>query len=227
MLDVAIIGGGLSGVALARSLLRRGRRIALFEARQRLGGRIVSVTCARSGMAIDLGPTWFWPDTQPLIAQLIADLGLMDFPQHDEGTVLHLRDGDGKPEPIEGKGVHNGARRLQGGMASLIDALAKDLPWDHVYVDHVLVGVRDRGDDILLTFRVGDHLAEVAARRVVLAVPPRLLQNMSASNPGSTRRRRTPCGQAELGWRRRPRWSSPMTGHSGGGPDSRATPSYP
>jgi monoamine oxidase len=169
MLDIAIIGGGLSGLAVARSLHRQGRGVALFEARGRLGGRIVSVACARSGIAIDLGPTWFWPDTQPLIAQLIADLGLVDFPQHDEGTVLHLRDGDGRPELIEGKGIHNGARRLEGGMAGLIDALAKDLPRDHVHLDHALVGVRDQGNHILLTFRVGDHLAEVAARRVVLA----------------------------------------------------------
>ena len=69
-------------------------------------------------------------------------------------------------------------------MASLIDALAKDLPRDHVHLDHALVGVRDRGDDIVLTFRVGDHLAEVAARRVVLAVPPRLLAEHVRFEPG-------------------------------------------
>ena len=69
-------------------------------------------------------------------------------------------------------------------MAGLIDALAKDLPRDRLHLDHVLVGVRDRGDDVLLTFRVGDHLAEVAARRVVLAVPPRLLAEHVRFEPG-------------------------------------------
>src|SRR5208282_912486 len=167
--------GGLSGVALARALHRQGRDVALFEARPRLGGRILSVTCAKSGMALDLGPTWFWPETQPLITQLIADLGLVDLPQRDEGTVVHLRDGDKRPDLIDGKTFHNGARRVEGGMARLVDALAKDLPSDHLHFDHVLVALADRGKHISLTFRVGDHLAEVEARRVVLAIPPRLV----------------------------------------------------
>src|SRR5271154_764180 len=133
MLETAIIGGGLSGVALARALRRQGRDVALFEARPRLGGRLLSGTCAKTGMALDLGPTWCWPETQPLIKQLIADLGLVDFPQRDQGTVLHLRDADKRPDLIEGKAFHNGARRVEGGMARLVDALAKDLPSDHLH----------------------------------------------------------------------------------------------
>ena len=60
MLDTAIVGGGLCGLVLARSLRRQGRVVALFEARPRLGGRILSVTGASSGLAMDLGPTWYW-----------------------------------------------------------------------------------------------------------------------------------------------------------------------
>lgn len=176
MLETAIIEGGMCGVALARSLYRQGRGCALFEARPRLGGRILSVACARSHMMIDLGPTWFWPDTQPLVARLIGDLRLADFPQHDDGAVLHLRDPDKTPERIEGKGVHGRARRLAGGMATLVDALAKDLPPDHVHLGHVLTSLRDRGDHIDLAFRMADQMVEVEALRVVLAVPPRLLE---------------------------------------------------
>lgn len=61
MLEVAVVGGGLSGLALARSLHRRGRSFSVFEARDRLGGRILSVKQGEAG--IDLGPTWFWPET--------------------------------------------------------------------------------------------------------------------------------------------------------------------
>jgi monoamine oxidase len=180
MLDIAIIGGGLSGIALARSLSRQGRSVSLFEARQRLGGRILSVArasvdCATPGGALDLGPTWFWPETQPLVAQLVADLRLADFPQHDEGPVLHLRDGDKAPDRIEGKSVHNGARRLDGGMAALIEALAAELPEGCVHLDHALTAVRDCGDNVLLSFRVENEVLQLEARCVVLALPPRLL----------------------------------------------------
>ncbi|MDU0954704.1 MAG: FAD/NAD(P)-binding protein, partial [Bradyrhizobium sp.] len=101
MLETAIVGGGLCGIALARSLQQRGGSFALFEARHRLGGRVLSVR-SRTGLALDLGPTWFWPDTQPLLTGLIAELGLSDFAQHDDGTVLHLKEADKSPEPISG-----------------------------------------------------------------------------------------------------------------------------
>ena len=41
--DIAIIGGGLSGLALARHLARDGCDFQLFEARNRFGGRIHSL----------------------------------------------------------------------------------------------------------------------------------------------------------------------------------------
>jgi len=79
-------------------------------------------------MMVDLGPTWFWPDTQPLVTQLVADLGLADFLQHDQGAVLHLLDPDKKPEQLESESVHNGALRLAGGMVALVNGLANGLP---------------------------------------------------------------------------------------------------
>jgi monoamine oxidase len=175
MLDTAIIGGGLCGVVLARSQHRQGRAFGLFEARERLGGRILSVS-AGSGLAMDLGPTWFWPDTQPLVESLVAELGLASIPQHDNGSVLHLNDPDKTPERIVGKRIHEGARRLQGGMAQLIDALAADLPPGLLHLNHVLTDVCDRGDHVVLKFAAGDAIVEFSARHVVLAVPPRVLE---------------------------------------------------
>ncbi len=184
MLETAIIGGGVCGLALAKALHDQGRDFVLFEARERLGGRVLSVSCKRSGMAVDLGPTWFWPETQPLITRLISDLHLADFPQHDQGALLHLRDPDKKPEHLDGESVHGGARRLAGGMASLVDALAVKVPKDTIKLGYVLTGLTDRGDSIGLVFRCKDLLVEVSARQVVLAVPPRLLEEHVRFEPG-------------------------------------------
>jgi monoamine oxidase len=183
MLDTAIIGGGLCGVALARYLHGQGKEFALYEARQRLGGRIYTVTDQRTGHAMDLGPTWFWPDRQPLMVQLVADLKLPDFLQHDEGIVLHLPDFDKPPEKIAGNQVHSGARRLEGGMASLIAAVVRDLPQDRFHLGHVLTEVKDAGDHVVLTFRVGDHFSKIEAKRVVMAMPPRLVQEYIRFSP--------------------------------------------
>lgn len=185
MLETAIIGGGLCGISLARSRQRQlqaearaqadAQAFALFEARPRLGGRILSVEAATApGFAIDLGPTWFWPDTQPLVTRLIAELKLANFPQHDDGAVLRLSDPDKSPD-VAGGGVHNGARRLAHGMAGLIGALAADLPAGCVHLGHVLTRLADRGDHVELTFDAAGEPLTHRARRVVLALPPRLL----------------------------------------------------
>lgn len=183
MLDTAIVGGGLCGVVLARSLRRHGRAVAVFEARDRLGGRILSVASSGAGPVVDLGPTWFWPETQPLMQSLVEELELASIPQHDDGSLLHLNDTDKAPERIDGKMLHAGARRLQGGMAQLIDALSAGVPRELVHFNHVLTDVGDRGDHVVLTFAAGDDMIEVDARHVVLAVPPRLLEQQVRFEP--------------------------------------------
>lgn len=181
MLDTAIIGGGLCGLALARSLARAGRAFALFEARDRLGGRIRTVRAA-SGLALDLGPAWFWPGHQPLISALVDALTLAHLPQHDAGAVLHLRDPDKTPERLA-QPVHGDARRLREGFGALVAALAADLPAAQLHLGHVLTQVADRGDHVALTFSTGAGPVQVAARTVVLALPPRLLAEHVAFSP--------------------------------------------
>jgi monoamine oxidase len=175
MLEVAIVGGGLSGLALAYSLRGQGGSFALFEARPRLGGRILSTACAIHGMRVDLGPTWFWPETQPQIARLLDDLGLAAFAQHDSDEVLSLGDPDKAAERVAIDTVHGGAQRLEGGMATLVEALAQGLPEGALHLEHELCAVIDRGEHVELQFRHGQTATTVRARRVVLAVPPRLL----------------------------------------------------
>ena len=174
MLDTAIVGGGLSGLALARRMQKHGRDCALFEARDRIGGRILTVPV--DGRALDLGPAWYWPHTQPRMTRLIAELGLTHFAQHDQGTVLSLNDPDKAPQPYPVDGVHGGARRLEGGMASLAQVLAAGFPADALHLNHMLIAVIEQGDHVELHFRCGDSIRQISARRVVLAVPPRLLE---------------------------------------------------
>lgn len=175
MLETAIVGGGVCGLALAASLTAQQRPFALYEARSRLGGRVLSEQSAKTDMRIDLGPTWYWPDTQPGMVRLVADLGLASFAQYDEGAVLRLHDYDKKPEVSANERVHAGARRIVGGMASLIEALAQKLPAEAVHLDYALTTIFDRGDHVELHFRDAGKPVVVAARRAVLAMPPRII----------------------------------------------------
>ncbi|MBL9059553.1 MAG: FAD-dependent oxidoreductase [Mangrovicoccus sp.] len=181
MQDVAIVGGGVCGLALAGDLGRAGRDWALFESRPRLGGRILGSNDG-SG-TLDLGATWFWPERQSLVADLVAGLGLRVIPQHDSGTVLLLRDAEAGPE-TQGTGpVHGGACRVAGGMAGLVDRMAAGLDPVRLHLGHVLTAVTDNGDHVRLQFETGAGPVEVTARQVVLALPPRLLAERVRFDP--------------------------------------------
>lgn len=183
MLDIVIVGGGLCGLALAKSLHEQGRTFALYEARNRLGGRILSVPCSTSGMAVDLGPTWYWPDTQPRMSRLVAGLGLASFPQHDGGTVLHQNAADRKPDCVSVDGIHGGARRVEGGLGAVVHALAQGLPKNALHQEHQLYHASDHGDHAELHFRFKDATTTVQARNVVMALPPRLLDERVRFDP--------------------------------------------
>ncbi|GAB4063138.1 flavin monoamine oxidase family protein [Uliginosibacterium sediminicola] len=182
MLDTLVVGAGLCGLSLASKLQFAGRDYLLVEARTRLGGRIETFRSA-SGQALDLGPGWFWPETQPRITRLLSDLGLSSFAQHDSGTNLHLASGDGSPEALQQRGVHNGAQRVTGGMRTLVDALAQRLAVERMRMGYELTRLVDHGDFIEAHCWTGAETVVLSARHVVLAMPPRLVDERIAFVP--------------------------------------------
>lgn len=183
MHDTVIVGGGLCGLMLAYTMQQEGRPYVLYEARLRLGGRILTVQDESTDAVLDLGPTWFWPEQQPRFTRLIADLGLTAFPQHDAGAVQRLTNAEGKVEQFEGEALHGGAQRLEGGMMTLINALAAQIPSECIKLGQVLTDIEERGEHLDLRFRCGEDLSTIEARRVALTIPPRLLAEQISFKP--------------------------------------------
>lgn len=184
MLDTVIVGGGLCGLALATKLEAQGCDYALFEARDRLGGRILSVRCETARMVVDLGPAWFWPEIHPRMASLVDNLGLGSFPQWENGTVLHVTSAEAKPEPIALDSLHGGAHRIVGGAGALVTGLVQRVALERIHLSCVLTRVEDRGEHLCLHFLDHGQPVEVATRRVVLALPPRLVEERVVFAPG-------------------------------------------
>jgi monoamine oxidase len=136
----------------------------LFEARPRLGGRIAAFDSPEG--RVDLGPSWFWPG-QPRMAQLIDDLGVHAFPQHAAGDPC-FEDARGAVHRGMGFASMDGAFRVAGGMAALIEGLAARLPAERLNLACPVFGVTSKGA-VLLT-----DGGACAARHVVLALPPRV-----------------------------------------------------
>ena len=183
MHDIAIVGGGLCGLALLRLLSGSGLDVVLFEARARLGGRVLSVPARGGHPGGDLGPGWYWPDTQPLLNGLITELGLRTFAQHDQGISLYVGGPDQPPASLGERPVHDGARRIDGGMGRIIEGLAHALPPARLQTGCRLHRLRDHGDHVELGFTDTAFGRTVRARHVVLALPPRLIDETLAFEP--------------------------------------------
>ncbi|MBN0047626.1 FAD-dependent oxidoreductase [Streptomyces actuosus] len=89
--DVAVVGGGLSGLRTARELAAAGVSVLVVEAQRRVGGRTYTVTM-RDGVAIDHGGQWVSPG-QDHVVELSRTLGVELFPSWDDGLTVHWHDG--------------------------------------------------------------------------------------------------------------------------------------
>lgn len=137
--DILIIGGGLSGLYAAWRLQQQGIDWRLIEARDTLGGRILSVPAAGAARdpktadtieqadRFDLGPSWFWPGYQHQLDRLVQQLGLERFEQHESGDMVVERSPHASPVRMRGYVNSPPSMRLLGGMGSLIDALQQRL----------------------------------------------------------------------------------------------------
>ncbi|HEV7259658.1 MAG TPA: FAD-dependent oxidoreductase [Bosea sp. (in: a-proteobacteria)] len=203
---VIIVGGGLAGLLVARELDRAGFAFELLEARDRLGGRILSVDANgnHSGDGFDLGPSWFWPEMQPALAALIGELGLADFRQHEQGDIVVQYRPDAPPERYPGGSFQQSASaRVVGGTGAIIDAIAATLPAESIRrglaVRSVALG---DGSITVECRRAGDDLVTVSGSHLVIAMPPRLLAETILLDPPVDAR-------AKEDWRRTSTWMAP------------------
>lgn len=72
-MDVIVIGGGLAGLAATQHLTQAGKTVLLLEARDRLGGRVLTQRILGLPHPIELGPEWIDPSSA--IADLLKEVG--------------------------------------------------------------------------------------------------------------------------------------------------------
>jgi protoporphyrinogen/coproporphyrinogen III oxidase len=139
MWKVGIVGGGLSGLALALGCQKAGMQVVLFEASARLGGQIHSerVSVAAGSLVIEHGAEGFVANSAAAEAlacslgietQLVTQTSNLSF-YFDGTSIVELPPGEAArllgfqvPKQELGRGI----RSFSGGTGQLIDALVAD-----------------------------------------------------------------------------------------------------
>ena len=176
--DILIIGGGLSGLIATRRLRSAGINASLLEARARFGGRVLTVR-GDDGADCDLGPSWFWPG-QPLVTGLLNHFNISSYEQFVEGAVV-LQERDGRTERTTGASPMAGARRIQGGINRLTDAIVTEIDTPHLFLGHVVTGLSITGNVISVDVTGPSGKTQGQARHVAVAIPPRLAADLRFS----------------------------------------------
>ncbi len=181
---VVVVGAGLSGLYACFLLQQAGQRVLLLEARERVGGRVLSRGLPGAAHRIDLGPSWFWPGMNPRMEALVSELGLSHFTQFSEGaTVVETSNGQVRqhhsswePSPP--------SQRIVGGTQALIEALQARLD-ERVHLQtgtHVL-SIQLRPHGVELELQDGSSRRAQLAAHVIVTVPPRLMAQDMALTP--------------------------------------------
>ncbi|HEY0485025.1 MAG TPA: flavin monoamine oxidase family protein [Mycobacteriales bacterium] len=131
--DVLVVGAGIAGLVCARDLRRHGVDVVVAEARDRVGGRLLT-TALPDGTTVELGGQFLGPGQDRAYA-LAAELGLRTFRTHtagrqvletEDGRVRRYRGTTPRVSPLTLVDVGRAQRRFER-LARTVDPAA---PWD-------------------------------------------------------------------------------------------------
>lgn len=177
---IVIVGAGLSGLHAASKLTAEGIPCRVLEARDRIGGRTLSTAGSnRPDLGkFDLGATWFWPQYENTIVNLVKQLHLETFPQYTKGAMLAEQSHHEAPKRFVLPDNPNAlSMRFRGGVQSLINAIAETIPPGVIDLNTQVKAIQiDTEDTITVeSERTDGKRDKIVASAVILALPPRII----------------------------------------------------
>jgi len=155
--DTIVVGAGVAGLTAARLLQTHGRRVVVLEARDRIGGRVVT---DRSGDATDLGASWIHGITDSPVAAAAQAFGMrmVEFTvggyQPDSRPIAYYSPDARRLGSGEAARFADDIRAVDEALLPVVDASASDAS----YRDVTEAALRSMGWDGERTQRVREYL---------------------------------------------------------------------
>ncbi|HFC11467.1 MAG TPA: FAD-binding protein, partial [Anaerolineae bacterium] len=173
--DCIIIGAGLSGLLTAVRLQQAGIKSLILEARERVGGRILTIRTTEGDF--DLGPAWWWAH-HTNVQRLMRELAVQGFEQFEQGIAVYDSAENQPPQYFRPQPM-SPSYRFVGGVAVLIDKLVAQLPPQTIRLNTIVHKlVQDKA-----FIRVETNDTPVFAQHVVCTLPPKLIADSLTFEP--------------------------------------------
>ena len=170
--DVIVVGAGVTGLTTAWRLAQRGCDVLVLEARDRVGGRLLTERHRQLDEAdFESGGQWVSPDQTALLA-LLDELGLQTFERHRAGASLYVDAGGSARRFTDDLPVPEATRaeieRLSVVLDKLTAEIDPDRPWTHPDAGYL--------DSISFRAWLSEQTDDVEARdNIALYVGPAML----------------------------------------------------
>ncbi|WP_026135737.1 flavin monoamine oxidase family protein [Nafulsella turpanensis] len=179
MREVIIIGAGLSGLTAALAFRKKGIQPLVIEARERWGGRILTVAAEGKGTPVEMGATWFTSQHQHLI-RLLEELSIPFYPQYLKGVGVFETSLNEElqlfriPETVEP------SYRMAGGTSALTEALVERLGREELLLGSPIEKIAEQEGHLKIT---GSKGLQFACKKLIITIPPFLLAQKIAFTP--------------------------------------------
>jgi oxygen-dependent protoporphyrinogen oxidase len=176
VIDLIVVGGGLTGLTVALRRSRAGARVVVLEGSRRLGGQLH--TERTGGFVVEHGAEGFVAGSEA-VQTLAEELGVADrlvdqLEQRsygfDGGRLVALAAGEAARFlgfQVPAKELGRGIRAFRGGMQDVIEALVAALGGAELYTQTPVIQVEPLDDGVRVTLPG----VTMMAREVVLAIP--------------------------------------------------------
>ena len=182
--DVIVVGAGVTGLTTAHRLAEAGRDVLVLEARDRVGGRLLTErhehpdgSGGSDAADFEVGGQWVSPDQSALLG-LIDELGLATFPRYRSGDSVYVDRSGAALRFTEELPVSPTTRAAIDQLTKTLDGLAEEMdparPWDHPDAAHL--------DAVSFRAWLEQHCDDAEARdNIALYVGPAMLTKPAQS----------------------------------------------